>query len=203
MAEPPRPGLISVKADLVREHLVAGVHDAVLQRFPGEPDGPVAEALDQALERAVGVERAAAAPSETARVCGELARMGYLARVVEVETFEPARQPAKWIPDAVAECTTTEGGLWQATVSLCTELARAEPDERPDPASHAPSWRIPGPGGHVRHYLALEAIGERCGADAIGEPGMPEGIDSLAELKRCWLFGFLLRCCEETPPPTR
>jgi hypothetical protein len=60
------------------------------------------------------------------------------------------------------------------------------------------TWRIPGPGGHVRHYVALEAIEWLAGETAvdIGDGGAG------AELKRCWLYGFFLRACEEIGPPS-
>lgn len=76
-----------------------------------------------------------------------------------------------WLADLLRERPREE---------VARELADAEPLERPSPDDPcAASWRIPGPGGHVRHYLALGAAGHR------------------AEDKPEWLYGFFLRCCEE------
>ena len=106
---------------------------------------------------------------------GELARRGYLWRVAETRAFAAARQPAAGLaaPPAAGD----------DPAALAAELAAAEPLSRPDPAEGAPSWAVPGPGGHVRHYGALASI-ERAGLDD-------------RRLKRDWLFGFLYRVLEE------
>lgn len=106
---------------------------------------------------------------------GELARRGYLWRLAETRAFAAARQPA-----AVLAALPAAGG---GPGERAAELAAAEPLERPDPESGAPSWAVPGPGGHVRHYGALASI-ERAGLDD-------------RRLKREWLFGFLYRALEE------
>jgi len=136
--------LISVRTEVVLETLVGSIADAVAERM-GKP-------LD------AGVEPALAATPDP-----RLARMGYLARELEVERFERARAPMPWL-----------AGLGYDAAS---ELAAGEPSERPEPGDdRAVSWKVPGPGGHVRHYLALRAGGE----------------------KRVWLTGFLVHCIQET-----
>jgi hypothetical protein len=101
-----------------------------------------------------------------------LERMGYLTRVVETELFEAARAPMPWL----AELSAGRG-----PADVAEELAAAEPLGAPDPADpSAATWRVPGPGGHVRHLVAMLALGER------GQ-----------EAKREWLRGFFRRCCEE------
>lgn len=120
------------------------------------------------------------------RVCG------YLARLVEVELFEPARGVADWVPARVEDHYTRTGEMDEAIAALCGELANAEPIEKPSPDDPAAmSWRVPGPGGHVRHYVARRAIEEllRDREDPIeGDP---------ADLKRAWMYGFFVRTCEE------
>jgi hypothetical protein len=72
----------------------------------------------------------------------------------------------------------------QAAAAVARELASREPLERPQPGDpHAVTWRVPGPGGHVRHYVALRLTAGR------------------RELKRDFVFGFLIRCCEEALSP--
>jgi hypothetical protein len=105
-----------------------------------------------------------------------LAVIGYCARLAEAELFEPARLPIPGLSEELAE---------RAAPELSRELAEAEPPGRPDPGDGAPSWRVPGPGGHVRHYVAMQAAEERS----------PDA-DS-AESKRAFMYGFFLRCCEE------
>jgi hypothetical protein len=58
------------------------------------------------------------------------------------------------------------------------------------------TWRIPGPGGHVRHYVALAAI------DWLARTAMSaDDASAAAQLKRCWLFGFFLRSCDDAARP--
>jgi len=96
-----------------------------------------------------------------------LESMGWHARALELERFAAARVPMEWPAGAAAE-----------------ELAAQEPLERPAPGT-TPSWSVAGPGGHVRHYLALRA------AHAHGRPE-----DPLAA-KRAWMTGFFRHCGEE------
>ena len=151
------PGLISVRTQVVLETLVGSITETVLARI----DEPLEPAVEGALATVPGDAR--------------LVRMGYLARAVEVERFERAREPMPWL----AEYRTR----WTEAAS---ELAGTEPVERPEPGDdHAISWKVPGPGGHVRHYLAAQAAnanGGRLGASA----------------KRSWLTGFLIHCIRET-----
>ena len=120
------------------------------------------------------------------RVCG------YLARLVEVELFEPARQPADWPAERVQAYLADDASIDDAVAALCGDLAMAEPIDKPSPDDPAAmSWQVPGPGGHVRHYLARRAIEEflRNREDPIqGDP---------ADLKRAWIYGYLVRTCEE------
>lgn len=120
------------------------------------------------------------------RVCG------YIARLVEVELFEPARRVAEWVPDRIEGHQAGTEDLDEAVASLCGELARAEPIEKPSPDDPtAMSWQVPGPGGHVRHHVARRAIEEilRGREDPVeGDP---------AELKRSWMYGYFVRACEE------
>jgi hypothetical protein len=62
------------------------------------------------------------------------------------------------------------------------------------------TWRIPGPGGHVRHYIALAAIDDLVASTDATSGTAPA---DPTRLKRCWLYGFFLRDCEEaqTDPP--
>ncbi len=84
----------------------------------------------------------------------------------------------------------------EAVADACTELALSEPLGKPSPDDEAAmTWRIPGPGGHVRHFLARRTIEEY-----LGDIAWPAA-DDPAELKRPWLYGFFVRACEEALPP--
>jgi hypothetical protein len=193
--------LMAVRAELVHEHLVAGILAAVEEKGSRELSDRVNAVLDRTAETVLGIERATEAPSESVELAAALARHGYLTRVAEAEMFDPARQPIDWLADSLRDQLAANEGSWEkAAIGLSRDLAEGEPDERPDPEGGAPSWRVPGPGGHVRYYVAREAIAGRCPKNADGRPLLGEGIRSAAELKRCWMFGFLLRCCEETAP---
>lgn len=148
------PGLISVRTELVLETLVGSIADEVARRI-GEPLG-------------AGTEAALATAGDEPR--RTLARAGYHARAVELERFAPAREPIPWL---------------DPTGAVAAELAAGEPAERPSPDdARAVTWRVPGPGGHVRHYLALRA--------AADHPELTPG-----EAKRAWVTGFLVRCFEQ------
>jgi hypothetical protein len=63
-------------------------------------------------------------------------------------------------------------------------FARAEPLGKPSPDEEAAmSWRVPGPGGHVRHFLVQCTI-----EDYLRDVKGP--VEDSAELKRPWLYGF-------------
>ena len=106
----------------------------------------------------------------------DLARRGYLARAVETELFEPARAPMPWLAEVLEGREPAEVGR---------ELAGNDPAGKPDPPNG--TWRVPGPGGHVRYFVTLEALAKL---------GLVQAGDRDA-LERRWLFGFYLRCCEE------
>jgi hypothetical protein len=165
-------GLFAVHSAVVGTVMVDGMAKEVARRAATAV--PAVAARDLPAAGSLGVGMAGAAE--------HVARAGYVARVIEWERFEPARQPAQWLCEALAETSP------RARVELCLALAYDEPLEKPSPRDvRAVSWRIPGPGGHVRHELALRAIAAAAGGRL--------------ELKRCWMFGFLLRCCEDAPQP--
>jgi hypothetical protein len=150
--------------------------------------------LDQLVSRLIGRAldlRAEPLEEETAKTLAdgpepaELARLGYLARQAETEMFERAREPMPWLEERLAGD--------EPRSEICRELAAEEPDGKPDPGEG--SWRVPGPGGHVRHFLSLAAADEVIQGDSNGEPASRDL--SAGEAKRCFLYGFYLRCCEE------
>ena len=162
------PNLISVRTEVVMDTLIGSLATAVSARIGQPLDDGVAAAL-----AATGAE-------------ATLARAGWHARAVELERFEPAQAPMPWLVELVrAACAA--GEPWSAaTAAVALELAGREPGQRPDPGdADAVSWRVPGPGGHVRHYLALDAAREHA-------PGTPPD-----QAKRSWLAGFLVHCCGE------
>lgn len=120
------------------------------------------------------VDRIAGGVEERALPDDGLERRGYLARGVETELFEPARAPMPWLAELVAGRDAAE---------VAVELAAADPAGRPDPPEG--TWRVPGPGGHVRYFVFLEAFA-RLGLSGEREPH-----------EREWLRGFYRRCCEE------
>ena len=123
------------------------------------------------------------------RVCG------YLARVVEVEMFEPARKNADWVAERFDPVYARTGDMQEAIADLCGDLALAEPIGKPEPDDPAAmSWHVPGPGGHVRHFVARRAIEEVLRGREKPIEGDP------ADLKRAWIYGFFVRTCEEALP---
>ncbi len=150
------PNLIAVQSNVAASMLIDGLFDEAVARLGAELPGPTECALGQAAD-------------------AQAARLGYLARVIELERFAVARAPVPWLVErAVARPD-------DSMAELAAALAAKEPLQKSSPADGSPLWQIPGPGGHVRHYLALRAI---------------DGV--LSERKRSWLSGFFLRCCEDT-----
>lgn len=160
-----------VKTELVLEQLVSRVLGRALQ---------LGESLPRRAE-----DLLAEAPEPVA-----LARLGYAGRMAETEMFEPARRPMPWLAELL-EGRPESGRRAIATVSR--ELAAEEPDEKPDPGQG--SWRVPGPGGHVRHFLALAAANEVVHGGSNGKPDATREL-SAGEAKRCFLYGFYACCCE-------
>jgi hypothetical protein len=173
--------LIAVRTDVAASQLIAGLLEELLDR---ESSGPPGSDFEGTLERVAGADRAERAGRELRQLAARLGRAGYLARVLETERFQAARGSLPDIRAALRERTPEE---------LSRQLAIDEPAERPDPDDvRAASWRIPGPGGHVRHYLAVVTARR-----LVRGIGVRDGIADPAELKRCWLYGFFVRCCEE------
>lgn len=191
---------MAVKAELVREHLVGALVDAAEAAYPGAIHETVLPGIDNALSL-VRSRPPGSVADEAVRLGATLSRLGYLTREAERRLFEPARAPAAWLGELLAARAMEKDA--QLVVDAAVELAALEPEERPDPAHGTPSWRIPGPGGHVRHYAALETIARRAPSDADGGVRLGQGIRGVGELKRCWMLGFFLCCCVEAAPVGR
>jgi hypothetical protein len=181
-----RSGYVPVDTGLVLQTLVERMFGLIEGRREDGPPESVAAVLGAADLRLTEAEP---------QLEADLRHAGYLARVVEVELFEPARQPAEWIPEMLTDRFARTTSWDEAVVSACADLARSEPLGKPSPDDEAAmSWRVPGPGGHVRHFLARRTIEEHLNeaeAAVVEDP---------AELKRPWLYGFFVAASEEALP---
>ena len=185
---PDRPNLFPVDTRVVLDTLVERVHDLVADRRAEEPPAVILPTLDSREQLVVATKYPA--------VDRGLRRSGYYTRVIEVEIFEPAQSVADWIPERLEERFAKTHDWSDAIVSVCTEIAREEPIDKPDPDDEkAWSWRVPGPGGHVRHYVSRRAIGDELQKDPEQGP-----VNDPAELKQPWIYGFFVRACEEALP---
>jgi hypothetical protein len=186
MSKPP-PGLVAVDAGLVGKTLVEAVLARVQQLEAPTPLPTAGEALDDPdLSLFAGDE---------GRLEMRLRRAGYLARVAEVELFDPAKQPAPWLATLLGERLADSADRASALTAACADLARAEPVGKPHPDDPAAAtWRIPGPGGHVRHYVARRTIEDELQGRDRPLDGDP------ADLKIPWVYGFFVRACEEVLP---
>jgi hypothetical protein len=155
--------LMSVDSRLVKDVLVQEILKRAEAHSLGGSPGLPREALDS-----------------------ELAVLGYCARLAETELFEPARAPTPGLAQELEELSAADD--WpEAASEVSRRLAAEEPAGRPNPGEgDVASWRVPGPGGHVRHYVAALAA----------ERHMPDA--DPAESKRAFMYGFFLRCCEES-----
>ena len=130
-------GVMRVRTELVLDQLVSRILGRALelrsQRYKAE--------AEQVLEEA---------PEPKA-----LARVGYASRLGETEMFEPAREPMPWLSEIIEERAGGAPSRVEVIAAVARDLVSEEPDAKPDPGQG--SWRVPGPGGHVRHFLALAA----------------------------------------------
>jgi hypothetical protein len=164
---PGRPSVIAVRTDVAVDVLIRDLVDAA-------EAAAASVAVEPPGELAAGVDGALAAGA---------ARHGYALRLVELERFARAREPADWL---------AEQARGRAAADLSAALAAAEPAGLPSPDDPAAAtWRIPGPGGHVRHHAARILVARIA-------PGAGEA--EAAVLRRCWLYGFFLACAERLPP---
>ena len=188
------PNLMPVRLEVVKELLVEKILGEALARYPGSPRPAVEEALTMPLERA----------DLPACDCGVLdlrmRRVGYLSRVAERAMFEPAQEELPGLEERMA-AQYADGADWTTAASaIAAEVAAAEPLAKPSPEDErAVSWKVPGPGGHVRHYVVAAAIADALEYAATKLDDLDED-DEHDELKRAWMYGFLVRCCEEATP---
>lgn len=182
--------LMPVHPDVVKEVLVDRILEAVLAAEPVNVPPSVRQALEASLELT---------GCDGGRIDLRMRGIGYLARRAEAEMFDPARQPLDGLGEMLRVRLAT-GDDWPSAVSVISRrFAEVEPLPKPAPGDdRAVTWKVPGPGGHVRHYVVAAAI-----AEVLSHPGqtLPAGITDASELKRCWTYGFLVRCCEEALPP--
>ena len=183
----PRPGVVAVDAGLVGKTIVEAVYTRVSARPAPTPTGPIGDALEDLPLSLVSKEEGA--------VEMKLRRAGYLAREVEIELFDPAKEPAAWLATRLRERYAIDGDWAAAVTSLCAELARAEPVGKPHPDDPAATtWKVPGPGGHVRHYVARRSIEEHLQGRDRPFDGDP------ADLKIPWAYGLFVHACGEVLP---
>src|SRR5262245_58048993 len=160
-------GVMRVRTELVLDQLVSRLLGQAIELSSGEFDGAAESVLAEAPEPR------------------RLARLGFASRMAETEMFDAARRPMPWLSEL---CDSSH------PASISRDLAAEEPDGKPDPGEG--SWRVPGPGGHVRHFLALAAADEVVHGDSNGKPRAAHEL-SAGEAKRIFLYGFYARCCEE------
>jgi hypothetical protein len=185
--------LMPVQVEVIKEILVDKILGGALERYPGEPPAAVKDALEADLDLPV---------CDGGPLDLRMRRIGYLTRIVEAEMFDPARQPMDGLAERLTQRLAQTEDWSAATSALSLKLARQEPLPKPAPSDeNATSWNVPGPGGHVRHYVVAAAIAESMSGDMNGDARLADGVDDAAELKRAWMYGFLVRCCEEALPP--
>ncbi|MBA2256972.1 MAG: hypothetical protein H0W05_07135 [Thermoleophilaceae bacterium] len=179
-----------MRTDVAAAFLIDGLFEAAVDRLarPLEPESVAT--LDRALAAVAGDDAGRGKEALAAR----LARGGYATRVAESERFEPARESSPVVGRLLDErFAESRGDAIEASVLVSAELALTEPAERPLPDDErAASWRVPGPGGHVRHHVARRFIQRETAQD-----GRTSTTEHVEEQKRFWFYGFFIRCCEE------
>lgn len=186
--------LMPVQAEVIKEILVDKILGIVNESYPGDLSGTVTEALDADIDLVA---------SDGGALDLRMRRIGYLSRIAETDMFDAAKHPMEGLDEKLTK-RIEAGDDWPTAAStLCLAMARQEPLPKPSPNNdNATSWKVPGPGGHVRHFVVAAAIAECLSGEENGYPEVPEGLEEAGELKRCWMYGFLVRCCEESLPPS-
>jgi hypothetical protein len=185
--------LMPVQVEVIKEILVDKILGGALERYPGEPPAAVEDALEADLDLPV---------ADGGALDLRMRRIGYLTRIVEAEMFDPARQPMEGLAEQLRQHLARTENWSTAASGLSLKLARQEPLPKPAPTDeNATSWNVPGPGGHVRHFVVAAAIAECLSGDMNGDARLAEDVEDAGELKRVWTYGFLVRCCEEALPP--
>lgn len=183
----PRSDYIAVDAGLAGQTIVGAVFSRVQELHLPDPPQNVGDALDDLDLEFVSAKEGAAEM--------QMRRKGYLAREVEIELFEPARKPPRWLEPLLQEKFAETPDWTVALRATCEELARSEPVAKPHPDDPAAkTWKVAGPGGHVRHFVARRTIEEILQGRDTAFDGDP------ADLKTPWVYGFFLRACQEVLP---
>jgi hypothetical protein len=183
----PHSGFIAVDAGLAGQTIVEAIFARVQEIHLPDPPENVGDALDDLDLAFVSAKEGA--------VEMQMRRKGYLAREVELELFEPARKPARWLEPLLQENFAETPDWTVALRATCEELARSEPVAKPHPDDPAAkTWKVAGPGGHVRHFVARRTIEELLQGRDTAFDGDP------ADLKTPWMYGFFLRACQEVLP---
>ena len=186
MSKPPS-SYIAVDAGLVGKTIVEAIFARVQELHLPDPPENVGDALDD-------LDLAFVSNTE-GKIEMEMRRKGYLAREVEIELFEPAKTPARWLEPLLREHFEQSADWTVALRATCEALARSEPVAKPHPDdAAAKTWKVPGPGGHVRHYVARRTIEELLQGRETAFDGDP------ADLKTPWVYGYFLRACQEVLP---
>lgn len=139
------------------------------------------------------------ATPETVLVVQSAARVGYVTRCVEYDSFAHARDSNSWLHDMLVGWLADPdfGGDSESETLIegASRMALTEPLDGGHDDS-ASLWLIPGLGGALRHQLAgylLAGIGT---PDADGLPTLPDDVSSEA-IHRTWMYGFFLRALTE------
>jgi hypothetical protein len=152
------------------------------------------------------------APNETVLAARWVARVGYMARVVEWERVSAARRPRGWmiaglrgaVESSVEEElreTGGEGSFYDALAEVTAFFVRREELDVPYDAEEGlkPMWTLPGMGGDFRALLrddTLRMVLEGEEESLSGPFGPVEGA-TFTDLQLVWKYGFLLRSFEE------
>lgn len=186
-------GVIAVRSELVHDQIISRLVGESLHRLDkGVPEASAA-AADEALVAVCGAEATTADPGAES-LASRIARAGYLERVVEAKMFERAQEPMPGLAERLADAKR-DGSDFEAAQLTARALALEEPEGKPEPGSA--SWRVPGPGGHVRHFAALAIANELAASGDDADAVPPAPLDRQLVAKRCFIYGFYLRCCEE------
>jgi hypothetical protein len=205
-----RDDLVSVPEDDADEMVNLLARETYEYVDKGEVPEDVGRALSMGFFLVTGREPAS---EETGVAAQSVARLGYVARVVEWRRLATIRAPRGWmlaglrgaveanVAEELEETQNGERSFYDVLGEVAAFFVGREPLDVSYDADEgfALMWTIPGMGGQARALVrdkTLQMVLQRDGAGLRSPAGPIEGA-TVEDFQRVWKYGFVLRSFEE------
>ena len=205
-----RDDLVSVPEDDADEMVNLLARETYEYVDKGEVPEDVGRALSRGFLLVTGREPAS---EETGVAAQSVARLGYVARVVEWRRLATIRAPRGWmlaglrgaveanVAEELEEAQNGERSFYDVLGEVTAFFVGREPLDVSYDADEgfALMWTIPGMGGQARALVrdkTLQMVLQRDGA-GLRSPAGPIEAATVEDFQRVWKYGFVLRSFEE------